>query len=245
MTETIRLAKRVAELVPCSRRDAELTIENGAVKVDGVVIEEPGYRIAADQLVEVVPGATAEPSEPVTILFHKPAGIDTGSLAIPDMAAILPLLTAQTRMAGERSGIRLLKRHFSAVKMTDALETNASGLVVLTEDWRTVRKLVADRERIEQEFLVEVSGQLAPDGLALLNHGLRFSGKPLPSAKVSWQNETRLRFALKAPARGQIEHMCQAVGLSVVSMRRLRIGRMSLATLPPGQWRYLLKYEQF
>jgi 23S rRNA pseudouridine2604 synthase len=245
MTETIRLAKRVADLVPCSRRDAELTIENGAVKVDGVVVEEPGFRVAPGQRVDVTPGATAEPSEPVTILYHKPVGVDTGSMADPDNAAVTALLSAENRMAGDRSGIRLLKRHFTAVRMTDALEAGASGLVVLTEDWRTVRKLVADRDRIEQEYIVEVSGTIAPGGLELLNHGLKFSGKPLPGAKVSWQNETRLRFALKSPARGQIQFMCDAVGLTVVSLRRLRIGRMSLSSLPAGQWRYLLKYEQF
>ena len=61
-----------------------------------------------------------------------------------------------------------------------------------------------------------------------------FRLRALAPAKVSWQNETRLRFAIKAPARGQIEHMCQAVGLSVISMRRLRIGRLSLASLPVG-----------
>lgn len=245
MTDTIRLAKRVAELLPCSRSEAQLIIENGAVKVDGVVIEEAGYRVEASQLVEIEQGAGAAAPEPVTILFNKPAGLATGSVAEPDASAVLAMVVKENRMENDRSGIGLLKRHLTAVKMTDALDPQASGLVVLTEDWRIARKLSTDRDKLEQEFLVQISGTIADGGLALLNHGLRFSGKPLPPAKVSWQNETRLRFALKAPARGQIEHMCQAVGLGVVSMRRLRLGRISLASLPPGQWRYMLGYEKF
>jgi 23S rRNA pseudouridine2604 synthase len=44
---------------------------------------------------------------------------------------------------------------------------------------------------------------------------------------------------------GQIEHMCRAVGLEVVAMKRIRIGRISMASLPAGQWRYLHEYERF
>jgi 23S rRNA pseudouridine2604 synthase len=245
MTETIRLAKRVAEALPCSRSEAEQYIENGWVEVNGTVIEEPGFRVAPDQQIALLPGATPGAPEPVTLLLHKPAGIETGSAASPDISGLLQLLTPAERAADDRSGIRLLRRHFTGLRMTDALEAEASGLVVLTADWRIARKLIDDAARIEQEYIVEVGGTLTPDGLALLNHGLRFSGKALAPVKVSWQNETRLRFALKAPARGLIRHMCEAVGLEVRAIRRIRIGRLPLAGLPQGQWRYMLKYEKF
>ena len=67
----------------------------------------------------------------------------------------------------------------------------------------------------------------------------------LPPCKVSWQNETRLRFAIKAVQGGQLRAMCEQVGLEVVSIRRLRIGRISLGKLPVGQWRYLAAGERF
>jgi 23S rRNA pseudouridine2604 synthase len=105
--------------------------------------------------------------------------------------------------------------------------------------------LIDDAAKIEQETIVEVTGDLVPDGLALLNHGLSFSGKLLPPIKVSWQNETHLRFALKNAQLGQIPHMCQMVGLTVVSMKRIRVGRLPMASLPVGQWRYLIGYERF
>jgi 23S rRNA pseudouridine2604 synthase len=108
-----------------------------------------------------------------------------------------------------------------------------------------MRKLTDDAATIEQEYVVEVTGELVEDGLKLLNHGLSYNGKPLPAVKVSWQNETRLRFALKGVKPGQIAHMCKAVGLQVMSLKRLRIGRVSMSKLPPGQWRYLMPYEKF
>jgi 16S rRNA uridine-516 pseudouridylate synthase and related pseudouridylate synthases len=66
-----------------------------------------------------------------------------------------------------------------------------------------------------------------------------YEGRALPPAKVSWQNETRLRFAIKGPRPGQLRDMCAQVGLQVISIRRLRIGRIALTKMPVGAWRYL------
>lgn len=238
MSESVRLSKRVAELFACSRSEAEQYIEGGWVTVDGTIIEESGFRVA-QQAVALLPGASLTPPEPATFLFHKPAGIDT--LAIDPAQLLTPAL----RDAGDRSGIRLLKRHVSGITLTDSLETEASGLLVFTQDWRIRRKLIDDAARVEHEFLVDVTGDLAPYGLALLNHGLSWNGKPLPPIKASWQSEHRLRFALKSPPRGLISHMCAKVGLQVTGMRRLRIGRIPLAGLPHGQWRFLQSHERF
>lgn len=241
MTESVRLAKRVAEVVSCSRREAEQYIEGGWILVDGQVIEEPGFRVLPQQMVERLPHATLIPALPVTILLHKPVG-----MAIQLAAQHEPVcIRAENRIADDRSGIRFLKRHLVDLSMTDALDATSSGLMVFTQDWRIKRKLIDDASRIEQEFIVDVSGELISNGLALLNHGLYFNGRPLAPVKVSWQSETRLRFAVKGAQDGQIAHMCKAVGLRVEAMRRIRIGRMPLAGLPVGQWRYLLGYEQF
>lgn len=240
MTASIRLAKRVTEIASCSRSEAEHYIEGGWVTVDGEVIEEPGFRVE-DQTIELLPKASLVPSEPVTILLHKPAGLNT----MADVAAALQLITPATLTADDRSGLRFLKRHLNNLTLTDQIETNTSGLIILTQDWRITRKLVDDAGKTEQEYIVDVSGDMIPHGLALLNHGLTFNGKALAPIKVSWQKETRLRFALKGVQRGQIEFMCEKVGLTVQAIKRIRIGRIPLASLPVGQWRYLLGYERF
>jgi 23S rRNA pseudouridine2604 synthase len=238
MSDPIRLAKRLAELVHCSRREAELYIAGGWVKVDGQVVEEPQFMVS-EQKVELHPDATLVPVEPVTILFHQPPDVDM------NVDSITQLLRADMRAPDDRSGIRLLKQHFVRLTQCLPLQMHASGLAVFTQDYRVTRKLTDDAATTEQEYIVEVAGELVPDGLKLLNHGLSFNGKPLPPVKVSWQNETHLRFALKGAQPGQIAHMCQAVGLQVLAMKRLRIGRLSMAKLPLGQWRYLMPYEKF
>jgi 23S rRNA pseudouridine2604 synthase len=86
---------------------------------------------------------------------------------------------------------------------------------------------------------------LAPEQLALLNHGLSLDGEALKPAKVSWQNEQQLRFVLREGKKRQIRRMCELVGLKVVGLKRVRIGRIPLGHLPVGQWRYLAPWERF
>jgi 23S rRNA pseudouridine2604 synthase len=237
--EGIRLAKRVAEQARCSRAQAERYIAGGWVTVDGVVVEEPATRVTPIQKVELLPGASSDEVKPVTILLHKPAGADA------EGQGALACLTPEALEGAASGGQRFLRRHLARLTLATPLETAASGLVVFTQDFRVARKLVEDRERIEQEYVAEVQGRMAEGGLALLNRGLSFEGRQAAPMKVSWQSETRLRFAAKDIRPGQVGHLCRAVGLTVVSMKRLRVGRVSLASLPAGRWRYLQDFERF
>ena len=238
----IRLAKRVAELASCSRAEAERYIANGGVSVDGAVVEDPATRVTPAQAVALLPGASAQEAPPVTILLHKPSGMNSG-VGVRGANA-LECLNADTLVTGHGQP-RFLKRHLARLTLCTPLETDASGLLVYSQDFRVVRKLLDDGERVEHEYVVDVSGGIQEGGLALLNHGLTFNGKPINPMKVSWQSEGRLRFAAKGVRPGQIEHMCAAVGLTVTDIKRLRVGRMSMGGLPVGQWRYLTDYERF
>lgn len=240
MTDSIRLSKRVAELSACSRRDAELTITGGWVRVDGLVVEEPQFRVT-DQRIEIDPKADLTQAEPVTLLLHKPAGVPMKEI---DQAAT-NLLGDATLWADESSNIRPLKKHFAQLTACVPLETDAAGLVVFTQDWRVVRKLLDAAATLEHEVIVEVAGELIPNGLKRLNKGIPYNGRTPPTLKVSWQNETRLRVALKGTQIGQIAHLCEAVGLEVVSMKRIRLGGISMGKLPAGQWRYMREDERF
>ncbi len=237
MSDPVRLSKRLAELLPCSRREAELYIEGGWVSVDGQTVEEPQFKVQPGQDVVLLPGARAESQPPLTLILHKPAGVSVEQAQA--------LLGAATRSTDDASGQRLLKRHLQRLSTPLALESSASGLLVMTQNWGVIRKLTDDFSKIEQEYIVEVDGSLSEEQLKRLQFGLSYRGRPLTPCKVSWQSETRLRFALKAPQPGQLQHMCQAVGLQVQGIRRIRIGRLAMAKLPAGQWRYLGAHERF
>ncbi|MFS2003735.1 RNA pseudouridine synthase [Duganella sp. CT11-25] len=222
---TVRLAKRLADERPCSRREAELYIEGGFVSVDGVLVEEAGARVTMEQEITVADDATLLEIVPVTILLNKPAGA----------AQPLHLLNAGS-LTRTAQGQRFLKRHVTGQEQYLPLDAKTSGLTVFTQDFRVKRKLADEAAKMEQEIIVEVSGTINENGLQQLN---------TINGKVSWQNETRLRFAIKNPKPGLIEKLCKEVGLTVVAMKRIRIGRIAMASLPVGEWRYLQDHERF
>lgn len=232
----VRLDRRVADLLGCSRADAQQYVEGGWVSVDGDIVEEP-QALVTTQHVEVAADARLEATEPATMLLNKPEGVAFESTPA--------LVTPATQAEGDVSGVRRLKRHFHRLTPLVPLDAEASGLVVLSQDGRVWRRLTEDYASIEQEFVVEVSGELAPYGMRKLAEGLSYQGRPLPPCKVSWQNEIRLRFAIKDVRPGQLRHMCREVGLDVVAIRRLRIGRISLSKMPVGEWRYHPVGEKF
>ncbi len=202
----------------CSRREAEWLIEGGWVQVDGRMTEAPGARVRPDQDVVVAQNAKAEEAPPVTLLLHKPAGWEAGighgpagdprqarSGGAPDAGT---LLEPGRRYVGDSPPVRVLQRHFRQQECFTPLADAASGLVVYTQDRRMARRLAEDIELLEQECIATVDGRIAEGGLERLCRGLEFNGRPLPPAKVSWQSETRLRFALKGIRPGQIPAMC-------------------------------------
>ena len=239
MSEPVRLAKRLAEMLPCSRREAEQYIAGGWVTVDGAVVEEPQFRVTGERI-ELSKDASLLALESVTLLLHKPAGIDALQAA--------DLLNPATHSSEDRSGIRPLRKHFAALEWLTPLSAPASGLVVFSQNWHIARKLREDANLMEHEVIVEVAGTIKPGGLERLNridHGFTFDGILLPPAKVSWQSETRLRFALKGERPGQIAYFCESVGLRIEAMKRIRIGRVPMSSLAVGQWRYLMATERF
>jgi 23S rRNA pseudouridine2604 synthase len=234
--ESSRLSKVVMALARCSRREAEQYIAEGWVRVDGQVVEEPQFRVA-HQAVTVDPAARLQPAVPVTLLVHKPAGAGT--------ADALALVGAATHWTGDRSGLRRVRSHAAGQVPLLELPAAATGLCVFSQDGRIVRKLREDANLLEQELIADVQGTIAAGGLVRLGQGLVFEGRPLPPARVSWQSEGRLRFAVKGIRPDVVPWMCAQVGLQLNALRRIRIGRVPMAGLPPGQWCYLPPGERF
>ncbi|EJN37817.1 pseudouridylate synthase, 16S rRNA uridine-516 [Pseudomonas sp. GM84] len=236
MSEPIRLSKRLIEQLGCSRREAELYIEGGWVTVDGIVVEQPQFKVE-NQRVELLPGAKAEALEPVTLLLNQQAGVDI------ETARAGINLGSLSEAHGE--GVRPLHGHFAKLSCIAPLERGASGLQVFTQDWRVTRKIEADLRKLEQEYIIEVRGETTPQALERLARGATRNDRELPRAKASWQNETHLRLALKNPQPGQISELCAYLRLEVRGMRRIRLGGVSMGKLPLGQWRYLASTERF
>ena len=242
--EKVRLSKLMSEQGICSRREADDYIAKGWVLVDGEVVSELGTKIQPSQTITLKRAAAAQQQNLATVILHKPVGYVSGQAEDGYQPAVV-LVKPDTHWKVDPSPQRFEPRHLKNLVPAGRLDIDSTGLLVLTQDGRIAKQLIGEDSEIEKEYLVRVSGRIAPDGLARLNYGLSLDGKKLKPAKVSWQNDEQLKFILKEGRKRQIRRMCELVGLKVTGLKRVRIGRVKLEKLPLGQWRYLREDERF
>jgi 23S rRNA pseudouridine2604 synthase len=242
--EKVRLSKLMAAQGLCSRREADGYIERGLVFVDGERVSELGTKIYPGQRITLSRAAASEQTARVTILLNKPIGYVSGQPE-PGYKPAVTLISQQSRYAQDSSAQRFYPAQLKGLAPAGRLDIDSTGLLVLTQDGRIARQLIGEDSRMEKEYLVRVQGTLSARGLELLNHGLRLDGAALRPARVTWQNRDQLRFVLQEGKKRQIRRMCELVGLAVVGLKRVRVGRVVLGDLPVGAWRYLQADERF
>jgi len=244
----MRLSKRMSELGLASRREADEWIARGWVRVDGRVVSELGSRVLPGQQVTIDAPAKQAQAQLVTVLVNKPVGYVSGQ-AEDGYRPAKVLVTREAQWREDRSPVRFAPQHLRSLVPAGRLDIDSVGLLVLTQDGRIAKQLIGDDGEIEKEYLVRVAsrtgGPLAADGLALLRHGLSLDGVMLRGATVEWINDDQLRFVLREGRKRQIRRMCDAVGLQVLGLKRVRIGGVALGNLPTVQWRYLAPGERF
>jgi 23S rRNA pseudouridine2604 synthase len=245
----VRLSKRMSEEGLASRREADEWIERGWVKVDGVVAIL-GQKVSPAQKITIEKRARAEQARRLTVLLHKPVGYVSGQAEDGyQPAVVLVTPESQWRGFGGAAPAKVQRRDLIGFAPAGRLDIDSTGLLILTQDGRIARQLIGEDSEVEKEYLVRVrytrGGRLPEAGLKLLNHGLTLDGKLLKPARVGWQNEDQLRFILREGRKRQIRRMCEAVGLEVVALKRVRIGRVLLGELPVGKWRLLGPDESF
>jgi 23S rRNA pseudouridine2604 synthase len=251
--EGVRVSKLITERGLASRRGADEWIAAGWVRVNGTPAVL-GQRALPDARIEIDARARQQQARLVTVLLHKPVGYVSGQ---PEdgYPAASGLFTAANRWREDRSRQSFHPGQHRGLAPAGRLDIDSTGLLVLTQDGRIAKTLVGERSPVEKEYLVRVafgdaalgkpSLRVPPETMQRLRHGLELDGRQLLPAKVSWQNEDQLRIVLREGRKRQIRRMCEAVGLQVLGLKRVRIGSVVLGALPAGKWRYLGEHERF
>ncbi len=246
----VRLSKRMSELGLASRREADVWIEEGRVLVNGrpAVL---GQKVGPSDRITVADSARAEQSERVTVILNKPVGYVSGQ-AEDGYEPAKVLIRPENRWREDRSPRRFSRRQLEHLVPAGRLDIDSVGLLVLTQDGRVAKRIIDEKSTVDKEYIVRVANvdgtvppQLSERNLRLLNFGLSLDGEKLLPAKVEWLNDDELRFVLQEGKKRQIRRMCEAVGLKVVRLKRVRVGGVILGRLPVGCWRYLADDERF
>lgn len=233
----VRISKLLASRGVCSRREADHYLEQGLVEVDGhrAVI---GERAAPDARITLAPGARARQERRVTILLNKPLGYVSGQPEKGYQSAHV-LLTP-----GSYVGPAPPPRVPQGLAVAGRLDIDSQGLLVLTEDGRVARLLIGDHI-VEKEYHVRVAAPISDATLATLRGPLVLDDKPLRPVRVDRLGPDALIMILTEGRKRQIRRMLQQVGHEVRALKRVRIGRVRLGGLKPGQWRALAPGERF
>jgi 23S rRNA pseudouridine2604 synthase len=243
--QELRLSKLMAERGICSRREADEYIQNGQVRVNGVVIDQLGSKVLPDVRIELDAEALKKQKKLVTVMLNKPIGY-VSNLPEDGYEPAVVLLTAENFFELENSKInyhpteKLIEPYrLNNLAAAGRLDIDSQGLMIFTQDGRIAKKIIGENTEVEKEYLVRVKGDLSKEGLKKLRHGLTLDEKPLKPAEVEWINDDQLRFVLREGKKRQIRRMCELVGLNVIGLKRVRVGQLRLGKLPEGQWRYL------
>lgn len=239
--EKVRISKLLSERGMCSRREADVYLSKGWVRVDGKVAGV-GDKAFPHQTITLDKRAQDSQDARVTIVLNKPVGYVSHDTE-DNYKTAASLIRPSSQFDREHN--QFDPNHLKGLAPAGRLDIDSTGLLVLTQDGRIAKQLIGEDSEVEKEYLVRVEGNITSNGLKLLNHGLSMDGAPLREAEVEWQNDDQLHFVLHEGKKRQIRRMCKMVGLKVTGLKRVRMGNVVLADLPPGMWRYLRPHERF
>lgn len=227
----MRLNKYIAYGGVASRRKADELTFAGSVKVNGVVIREPGYDVAEGDVVAVNGRVVKHDAKLVYIMLNKPKGFITSADDDKDRPTVIELVRD------------IEERLFSVGR----LDYNTSGLLLMTNDGDLAYKLTHPKHQIYKTYRARVSGVLSNEKLAKLRNGVDIGGFVTSKAIVNILKEgdrsTLVEIKIYEGKNRQVRKMFSAVGNKVLDLERVAIGDLYLGHLREGHYRKLTRQE--
>lgn len=223
MSETVytRINKYLSEVGYCSRRAADKLIEEGRVKVNGVVPEMGTKVCDADQIEVDGTSIRKEGTTPVYLAFHKPRGI---------------VCTTDTRR--EKNNIIDYINYPERIFPVGRLDKPSEGLIFLTNDGDIVNKILRARNNHEKEYIVTVNLPISRSFITSMSVGVPILDTVTRPCEVEQIDTFRFRIILTQGLNRQIRRMCEYLGYEVTRLKRVRIMNVQL-DIPVGKWRNL------
>ncbi|MEN9568781.1 MAG: rRNA pseudouridine synthase [Bacteroidota bacterium] len=210
--------KYISETGFCSRREADLYIDQGRVTInDNVAIK--GNRVMPGDVVEIDGEPLKKKDKTIYLAFNKPVGI-TCTTDVKDKTNIISFIN-----------------HKSRIFPVGRLDKPSEGLIFLTNDGDIVNKILRAGNHHEKEYIVTVDKPITGDFVNRMAGGVRILGTVTRKCVVRQEGKNRFRIILTQGLNRQIRRMCEVLGYKVITLKRTRIMHISLAQLPVGKWR--------
>ena len=222
----IRLNKFLAAAGMGSRRGTEELILAGRVRINKRQVSSLAERVPSGAEV-TVDGRPVHPSQGVVILLHKPRGVVCTASAQDRR----PIIT------------ELMPKGFGRLFTVGRLDADSEGLLLLTNQGELAQTLAHPRHKVEKEYLVRLDRM--PDALVLrqMEKGVRLEEGMARAERAECRGGREVRVVLRQVMKRQIRLMFRKLGFTVERLKRIRIARLGLGTLSPGEWRVLAPRE--
>ncbi len=230
LTGEQRINKLLAAAGLGSRRQVDELITDGRVEIDGKTVTQVGVKVDADTAKISVDGEPLKRHRPLYFAVHKPAGVLCTNRDPEGRPRVIDLVPGQNRLFP-----------------VGRLDSSSTGLILLTNDGELAQRLAHPRNSVPKSYYVVVAGQVEMDSMRRLQRGIYLAEgfARVDGAKIRRVRKgcTEIEITLSEGKNREIRRVLARLGHKVITLRRLAIGPLRLATLPEGSYRPLSQEE--
>lgn len=229
-SDDIRLNKYISNSGVCSRRDADIYIQSGNVKVNGEVITEMGYKVKPGDVVNF-DGAVLTPERKEYILLNKPKNFTTAGDEDSNERNVMELVRAATK---------------AKIQPIGRMDKNTTGLLVFTNDTDMIRKFSLPNQKSPKIYQVSLDKNLKFEDLEKIAGGVTLDGHKLYVDEISYiENEpkTEIGLKLRTPNVKVVRAIFESFKYNVLKIDRVSFAGLTKKNLPRGNWRFLTEQE--
>ncbi|MEY4462564.1 MAG: hypothetical protein RLY98_1104 [Bacteroidota bacterium] len=228
--DEIRLNKYIANSGVCSRRDADIYIQSGNVKVNGVPVTEMGYLVKITDTVNF-DGVQLTPEKKEYILLNKPKNFTTALDEGQEFRNVLELVRGATT---------------AKIAPVGRMDKNTTGLLLFTNDTDMIRKFTLPNQKSSKIYQVSLDKNLKYEDLEKISKGLVLDGHRVFVEEVSYiDNEPKSEIGLKLRSSNVkvVRAIFENFDYNVLRIDRVAFAGLTKKNLPRGNWRMLTEQE--
>ena len=229
-SDDIRLNKYISNSGVCSRRDADIYIQSGNVKVNNVVITEMGYKVKPGDVVNF-DGSVLTPERKEYIVLNKPKNFTTSNEDDADHRNVLELVRGATK---------------ANIQPIGRMDKNTTGLLLFTNDTDMVRKFSLPNQKSAKIYQVSLDKNLKFEDLEKISNGVTLDGHKLYVDEISYvegEPKTEIGLKLRTPNVKVVRAIFESFKYDVIKIDRVAFAGLTKKNLPRGNWRFLTEQE--
>lgn len=228
--DEIRLNRYISNSGMCSRRDADIYIQSGNVKVNGVVVTEMGHRVKLTDVVQF-DGVNITPEKKEYVLLNKPKNFSTAGDDSPGSANVLDLVRGASK---------------SNLLPVGRMDKTTTGLLLFTNDTEMVQKFTVPNQRSSKVYQVTLDKNLKFEDLEKIQKGMMIDDHKVFVEEITYiedQPKSEIGIKMKTSNVKVVRKIFEHLKYDVLKVDRVTFAGLTKKNLPRGDWRFLTEQE--